>query len=296
LDYQKFSKRDKILLGCKGTTGTQASFLELFDGDAEKVKALDLLTAQEMGYEKTVPVSGQTYSRKLDSEIMDILRGVAESAAKFSSDIRLLQHLKEIEEPFEKNQIGSSAMAYKRNPMRSERIAALSRFVIANSLNAPLTAAAQWFERTLDDSANRRLAISEGFLAVDSILNIYLNVAAGLVVYPNVVRKRLDEEIPFMATENILMNAVKKGGDRQELHEKIRRLSMEAAEEIKLRGRPNDLLERLAADADFNLTREELKDILKPEKYIGLCETQVEEFLANLNAGDSALDNYELEF
>ena len=296
LDYQKFDKREKILLGCKGTTGTQASFLELFNGDAEKVKALDLAIAREMGYEKTAPVSGQTYSRKLDSEIMDILRGAAESAAKFSSDIRLLQHLKEIEEPFEKNQIGSSAMAYKRNPMRSERIAALSRFVIANSLNAPLTAAAQWFERTLDDSANRRLAISESFLAVDSILNIYLNIAVGLVVYPNVIRKRIDEEIPFMATENILMNAVKKGGDRQELHEKIRLRSIEAAEEVKLRGRPNDLLERLAADADFNLTREELRDILKPEKYIGLCEMQVDEFLASLKVEDPALDNYELEF
>ena len=267
------------LLGSKGTTGTQASFLELFDGDNEKVKRLDRLIAEKMGYSGCFPVSGQTYSRKLDSQILNILSGIAQSAAKFSNDIRLLQHLKEVEEPFEKHQIGSSAMAYKRNPMRSERIASLARYVMVDALNPAVTAATQWFERTLDDSANKRLSVPEAFLAVDAILNLYLNVADGLVVYPKVIEQRLRKELPFMATENIMMDAVKRGADRQELHERIRVHSMEASRVVKEEGGENDLLRRIAGDPAFGVTEEELEDILKPEKYTGRAAQQTEEFL-----------------
>lgn len=267
------------LLGSKGTTGTQASFLELFDGDQEKVRRLDGIIAEKMGFQACYAVSGQTYSRKLDSRVLAVLSGVAQSAAKFSNDIRLLQHLKEVEEPFEKNQIGSSAMAYKRNPMRSERIASLARYVIVDSLNPCITAATQWFERTLDDSANKRISIPEAFLAVDGILNLYGNVADGLVVYPKVIRRHLESELPFMATENILMDAVKRGGDRQKLHERIRIHSMAAARVVKEEGGKNDLLDRIASDSAFGVTREELNRIVRPENFVGRAPQQTDEFL-----------------
>ena len=268
------------LLGSKGTTGTQASFLELFDGDHEKCKMLDRKIAEKMGYKACFPVSGQTYSRKLDSQFLNVLAGIAQSAAKFSNDIRLLQHLKEVEEPFEKNQIGSSAMAYKRNPMRSERIGSLSRYVMVDVLNGYFTTATQWFERTLDDSANKRLSIPEAFLAVDGILSLYANVADGLVVYPKVIEQRLRKELPFMATENIMMDAVKKrGADRQQLHEKIREHSMAASRVVKVEGGENDLLERIAADEAFGVTIEGLEKILKPENYTGRAKEQTEDFL-----------------
>ena len=271
------------LLGSKGTTGTQASFLELFEGDHEKVKALDKKIADKMGYQGCFPVSGQTYSRKLDTQILNVLSSIAQSAAKFSNDIRLLQHLKEIEEPFEKNQIGSSAMAYKRNPMRSERIGSLSRYVMVDVLNGAFTTATQWFERTLDDSANKRLSVPEAFLAVDAILNLYANVADGLVVYPKVIEQRLRKELPFMATENIMMDAVKyRGADRQVLHERIRVHSMAASKVIKEEGGENDLLERIAADPAFGVTLEELESILQPEKYTGRAKEQTEEFLRDV--------------
>ena len=268
------------LLGSKGTTGTQASFLELFDGDHEKCKMLDRKIAEKMGYKACFPVSGQTYSRKLDSQFLNVLAGIAQSAAKFSNDIRLLQHLKEVEEPFEKNQIGSSAMAYKRNPMRSERIGSLSRYVMVDVLNGYFTTATQWFERTLDDSANKRLSVPEAFLAVDGILSLYANVADGLVVYPKVIEQRLRKELPLMATENIMMDAVKKrGADRQQLHEKIREHSMAASRVVKVEGGENDLLERIAADEAFGVTLEELEKILKPENYTGRAKEQTEDFL-----------------
>lgn len=268
-----------MLLGCKGTTGTQASFMELFEGNQEKVKRVDTMIAEKMGFHKCFPVSGQTYSRKTDTRVANLLAGIAQSAHKFSNDIRLLQHLKEIEEPFEKNQIGSSAMAYKRNPMRSERIASLARYVMMNALNPAITAATQWFERTLDDSANKRLSIPEAFLAIDGILDLYLNVVDGLVVYDKVIKKRLMSELPFMATENIMMDAVKAGGDRQELHEKIRELSMEAGKNVKQNGMENNLLELIAEDESFGLSLEDLEKTMNPENYIGRCKEQVEEFL-----------------
>ena len=267
------------LLGSKGTTGTQASFLELFDGDIGKVRKLDSLIAEKMGFDGCYAVSGQTYSRKVDTRVLNILSGIAQSAHKFSNDIRLLQHLKEIEEPFEKNQIGSSAMAYKRNPMRSERIAALSNFVIAGVLNPAITASTQWFERTLDDSANKRLSVSESFLATDGILELYMNITSGLVVYPKVINARLMSELPFMATENIMMDAVKRGGDRQELHERIRTHSMEAGRMVKVEGKPNDLLERIAGDPAFGTTMEELQSIMNPRNFVGRAPEQVTEFL-----------------
>ncbi len=267
------------LLGSKGTTGTQASFLELFDGDQETIDRIDPMIAEKMGFEACYPVSGQTYSRKVDTRVLNVLAGIAASAHKFSNDIRLLQHLKEVEEPFEKTQIGSSAMAYKRNPMRSERIASLSRFVICDALNPAITSATQWFERTLDDSANKRLSVPEGFLAVDGILDLCLNVVDGLVVYPKVIEKRLMSELPFMATENIMMDAVKAGGDRQELHERIRELSMEAGKTVKVEGKENNLLELIAADPAFNLTMEELQKTMDPAKYVGRAPRQVEVFL-----------------
>ena len=267
------------LLGSKGTTGTQASFLDLFDNDHEKVKELDRRIASKMGYNGCFAVSGQTYSRKLDTQILNVLSSIAQSAAKFSNDIRLLQHLKEIEEPFEKNQIGSSAMAYKRNPMRSERIGSLSRYVMVDVLNASFTTATQWFERTLDDSANKRISVPEAFLATNAILNLYANVADGLVVYEKVIEQRLKKELPFMATENIMMDAVKRGGDRQVLHEKIREHSMAASKVIKEDGGENDLLQRIANDPEFGVTLEELQSILKPEKYTGRAKEQTEEFL-----------------
>ena len=267
------------LLGSKGTTGTQASFLELFDGDHEKVKALEEKIAKEMGFTATVPVSGQTYSRKLDYSVVSTLSGIAQSASKFATDLRLLCHLKEVEEPFEKNQIGSSAMPYKRNPMRCERICSLARYVIVDVGNPAITAATQWFERTLDDSANKRLSVPEAFLAVDAILNIWANVAGGLVVHPKVIEKHVLEELPFMASENIMMDAVKRGGDRQQLHERIRVLSQEAGYAVKELGQPNDLIDRIAADPAFGMSREELSAHLDPSAYIGRCPEQVEEFL-----------------
>lgn len=267
------------LLGCKGTTGTQASFLELFEDDHEKCKELDRRIAKKMGYSACFAVSGQTYSRKLDTQVLNVLSGIAQSAAKFSNDIRLLQHLKEVEEPFEKNQIGSSAMAYKRNPMRSERIGSLSRYVMVDVLNGAFTTATQWFERTLDDSANKRLSIPEAFLAIDGILNLYANVTDGLVVYPKVIEQRLRKELPFMATENIMMDAVKRGGDRQELHEKIRQHSMAASRVVKEEGGENDLLERIANDKSFGVTLEELEAILQPSKYVGRAPQQTTDFL-----------------
>lgn len=267
------------LLGSKGTTGTQASFLELFEGDHEKCRQLDKKIAEKMGYNGCFAVSGQTYSRKLDSKFLAVLSGIAQSASKFSNDIRLLQHLKEVEEPFEKNQIGSSAMAYKRNPMRSERITSLSRYVMCDVLNPAITAATQWFERTLDDSANKRISVAEAFLGVDAILNLYANVANGLVVYEKVIEQRLRKELPFMATENIMMDAVKRGADRQVLHERIRVHSMAASKVIKEEGGENDLLERIAADDAFGVTLDELKSIISPEKYVGRAPQQTEEFL-----------------
>jgi len=272
------------LLGSKGTTGTQASFLELFDGDHQKVKKLDNIIAEKMGYTSCFAVSGQTYSRKLDSQMLSILSGIAQSAAKFSNDIRLLQHLKEIEEPFEKNQIGSSAMAYKRNPMRSERIASLSRYVIIDSLNPYITEATQWFERTLDDSANKRISVPEAFLAVDAILNLYSNVADGLVVYPKVISQHLCRELPFMATENIMMDAAKRGADRQQLHERIRIHSMAASKVVKEEGGENDLLRRIADDPIFGVTLNELQKIVSPEKYVGRAPQQTEEFISEVVA------------
>ncbi len=270
------------LLGSKGTTGTQASFLELFDGDQDKIRQIDKKIANKMGFSDCFPVSGQTYSRKIDTRVLNILAGIAASAHKFSNDIRLLQHLKEVEEPFEKNQIGSSAMAYKRNPMRSERIASLANYVMADALNPAITSATQWFERTLDDSANKRISIPEGFLAIDGILDLYLNVVDGLVVYPKVIEKRLMSELPFMATENIMMDAVKAGGDRQELHEKIRQLSMEAGKNVKENGLDNNLLELIAADPAFNMSLSDLKKTMDPTKYVGRSKEQVEEFLTDV--------------
>lgn len=268
------------LLGSKGTTGTQASFLALFNGDHEKVKKLEMLIAEKLGFKNVIPVSGQTYSRKQDSRILNALSAVAQSAYKFSNDMRLLANLKEMEEPFEKNQIGSSAMAYKRNPMRSERISSLARYVIVDALNPAITASTQWFERTLDDSANKRISLPEAFLAVDAILNIYNNIADGIVVYPKIIRKRILEELPFMATENILMEAVKRGGDRQVLHERIRVHSMEASKMVKEEGKPNDLIKRIADDPLFDISLEELDKVLAPENYIGRSKEQVEEFLS----------------
>ncbi len=270
------------LLGCKGTTGTQASFLELFNGDHETIKKIDPMIAEKMGFEGCYPVSGQTYSRKVDSRVLNVLAGIAQSAHKFSNDIRLLQHLKEVEEPFEKNQIGSSAMAYKRNPMRSERIASLANYVMADAMNPMMTASTQWFERTLDDSANKRISVPEAFLAVDGILDPYLNVVDGLVVYPKVIYKHMMAELPFMATENIMMDAVKAGGDRQELHERIRELSMEAGRNVKVEGQDNNLLELIAADPAFNLSLEDLKKSMDPARYTGRAKEQVEEFLAEV--------------
>ncbi len=267
------------LLGSKGTTGTQASFLELFEGDQETIDKIDPMIAEKMGFKECYPVSGQTYSRKVDTRVLNVLAGIAASAHKFSNDIRLLQHLKEVEEPFEKSQIGSSAMAYKRNPMRSERIASLSRFVMVDALNPAITSATQWFERTLDDSANKRLSVPEGFLAIDGILDLCLNVVDGLVVYPKVIEKRLRSELPFMATENIMMDAVKAGGDRQELHERIRELSMEAGKTVKVEGKDNNLLELIAVDPAFNLTLEELEKTMDPAKYTGRAAVQVDAFL-----------------
>ncbi|MEF2734945.1 MAG: adenylosuccinate lyase, partial [Blautia sp.] len=267
------------LLGSKGTTGTQASFLELFDGDQETIDKIDPMIAEKMGFKECYPVSGQTYSRKVDTRVLNVLAGIAASAHKFSNDIRLLQHLKEVEEPFEKSQIGSSAMAYKRNPMRSERIASLSRFVMVDALNPAITSATQWFERTLDDSANKRLSVPEGFLAIDGILDLCLNVVDGLVVYPKVIEKRLRSELPFMATENIMMDAVKAGGDRQELHERIRELSMEAGKNVKVEGKDNNLLELIAADPAFNMSLEDLQKTMDPAKYTGRAAVQVENFL-----------------
>lgn len=272
------------LRGAKGTTGTQASFLELFDGDYEKVKTLDKTVANKMGYDDVFQVTGQTYSRKIDSQVINILAGIAQSATKFSNDIRLLQHLKEVEEPFEKHQIGSSAMAYKRNPMRSERIASLSRYVIADMINPAMTVSGQWFERTLDDSANKRIAVPEAFLAIDAVLNLCANVSDGLVVYPKVIEQRLMKELPFMATENIMMDAVKKGGNRQELHEKIRIHSLEAAKMVKVEGKENDLVDRIANDPSFGITKEEILAVLKPELYVGCAPMQVDEFLKEIVA------------
>lgn len=270
------------LLGCKGTTGTQASFMELFNGDHEKCKALDRKIAEKMGFDACYPVSGQTYSRKVDSRVLSVLAGLAQSAHKFSNDIRLLQHMKEVEEPFEKTQIGSSAMAYKRNPMRSERMASLANYLMSDVMNPQITAATQWFERTLDDSANRRIAVSEAFLAADSILELYINITDGLVVYPKVIESHLMAELPFMASENIMMDAVKAGGDRQELHERIRELSMEAGKVVKEEGKPNDLLDRIAADplfAKLGVTKESLTKALDPKDYVGRAPEQVAEFL-----------------
>ena len=279
LEYVKGSLK---LLGSKGTTGTQASFLELFDGDQETIDKIDPMIAKKMGFETCYPVSGQTYSRKVDTRVVNVLAGIAASAHKMSNDIRLLQHLKEIEEPFEKTQIGSSAMAYKRNPMRSERIASLSRYVMVDAMNPAITSATQWFERTLDDSANKRLSVPEGFLAIDGILDLCLNVVDGLVVYPKVIEKRLMSELPFMATENIMMDAVKAGGDRQELHERIRELSMEAGRNVKEKGLDNKLLELIAADPAFNLSLEELQKTMDPAKYVGRAPVQVEAYLNNV--------------
>ena len=267
------------LLGCKGTTGTGASFLELFEGDVEKVKKLEKMIAEKMGFDGAYPVSGQTYSRKVDYMVLSALSGIAQSAHKFSNDIRLLSHLKEVDEPFESGQIGSSAMAYKRNPMRSERIASLARYVISDTLNPAMTASEQWFERTLDDSANRRIAIPEAFLAVDGILSLYINIISGMKVYPMQAERHLRDELPFMATENILMHCVKLGGDRQQLHEAIRQHSVAAAREVKEFGRPNDLIERILADGRFGLTRDDLDGILVPENFIGIAPIQTEEYL-----------------
>jgi len=269
------------LLGSKGTTGTQASFLNLFDGDHEKVKKLEQLIAEKIGFKNVFAVSGQTYPRKLDSRVLGVLSGIAQSAYKFSNDMRLLQSMKEMEEPFEEKQIGSSAMAYKRNPMRCERISSLARYVIVDALNPAITASTQWFERTLDDSANKRISVPEAFLATDAILNIYINVASGLVVYPKVITKHVMDELPFMATENIMMEAVKRGGDRQELHEQIREHSMDAGKRVKVDGESNDLIERIAKDPLFGMSLEELNSVLEPKNYIGRCPEQVVEFIEN---------------
>lgn len=281
MDYEELESRlaNLSLLGQKGTTGTQASFMDLFNGDGEKIDQLEQMIAHEMGFERVVPVSGQTYSRKVDAQILNTLSGIAQSAYKFANDLRILASFKEMEEPFEEHQIGSSAMPYKRNPMRSERICALARYVITNSLNPAYTASTQWFERTLDDSANKRIAVAEAFLAVDSILNIYINVADGLVVYPKMIEQRVMRELPFMATENIMMEAVKKGADRQEMHERIRQHSLAAAEQVKVFGRENDLVSRIAADPAFGLTEEEIRRVLDPALFIGRCPQQVERFL-----------------
>ncbi len=278
LEHVLFSMK---LLGSKGTTGTQASFMSLFDNDSDKVKKLDKIIAAKMGYQSVYPVSGQTYTRKQDSRVLNVLSGIAQSASKFATDIRLLQSMKEIEEPFEKTQIGSSAMAYKRNPMRCERICSLARYVIVDTLNPAITASTQWFERTLDDSANKRISVPEAFLAVDAILNIYINVVSGLVVYPKVIEKHIQQELPFMATENIMMEAVKKGGDRQELHERIRVHSMEAGKQVKQFGLQNDLVKRIAADSMFGLSEEEILDVMEPSNYIGRSPEQVVEFIEN---------------
>ena len=288
------------LLGCKGTTGTQASFLELFNGDQDKIRQIDKKIATKMGFEACVPVSGQTYSRKVDTRVLNVLAGIAASAHKFSNDIRLLQHLKEVEEPFEKSQIGSSAMAYKRNPMRSERIASLANYVMVTALNPAITSATQWFERTLDDSANKRLSVPESFLAIDGILDLYLNVVDGLVVYDKVIEKRLMSELPFMATENIMMDAVKAGGDRQELHERIRELSMEAGAVVKNEGGKNDLIERIAKEPMFGMSLEDLQKVLDPKKYVGRAPQQTEEYINEvvkpvIEANkDGLIDNAEL--
>lgn len=281
LDDVEYILSSMKLLGSKGTTGTQASFMELFDNDSEKVKKLEKLIAEKMGFESVYPVSGQTYTRKQDSRVLNVLAGIAQSASKFSYDMRLLQSMKEIEEPFEEKQIGSSAMAYKRNPMRAERIDSLARYVIVDSLNPAITAATQWFERTLDDSANKRISVPEAFLAVDAILNIYINIAGGLVVYPKVIEKHVLDELPFMATENILMEAVKRGGDRQELHERIRVHSMEAGRQVKVLGLKNDLVDRIADDPVFGLTRDEILNVMKPSNFIGRAAEQVTEFIEN---------------
>ena len=270
------------LLGSKGTTGTQASFLELFDGDHAKCRQLDQMIAEKMGFTSCYPVSGQTYSRKVDFRVLSVLAGIAQSAHKFTNDIRMLQHMKEVEEPFEKHQIGSSAMAYKRNPMRSERIASLADYVISDLMNPMLVSSTQWFERTLDDSANKRLSVPEGFLAIDGILDLYLNVVDGLVVYPKVIRKHLMAELPFMATENIMMDAVKAGGDRQELHEKIRQLSMQAGKTVKEEGKDNNLLELIAADPSFHLSLQDLEASMQPERYVGRAPKQTEEFITEV--------------
>ena len=283
LDFEQleFQISQMKLLGSKGTTGTQASFMDLFEGDTDKVKALDKKITEKMGYTDFYPVSGQTYSRKVDTQVLFVLSGIAQSAAKFTNDLRLLQHLKEVEEPFEKNQIGSSAMAYKRNPMRSERISSLARYVMADVMNPTITAATQWFERTLDDSANKRISVAEAFLATDAILELYINVADGMVVYPKMIEKHLMAELPFMATENIMMEAVKRGGDRQELHERIRVHSMDAGKIVKQDGGENDLLERIANDPAFGVTLDQLKAIMKPELYVGRAPQQTEEFVEN---------------
>ena len=279
MENLEFQTDQLRLRGAKGTTGTQASFMELFEGDEEKVKELEKLVAEQMGFEKCVAVSGQTYSRKTDAYMLAALSGVAQSACKFANDLRILQSFEEMEEPFEKNQIGSSAMPYKRNPMRSERICALARYVIQDGVNPAMTAATQWFERTLDDSANKRIAVAEAFLAVDAILEIYINVTAGLVVYDRVVRRRVMEKLPFMSTENIMMEAVKRGGNRQELHEALREHSHAAARRVKLEGGSNDLIDRVVADPLFPLTREEIDAQMAPEKYVGRAPSQVTEFL-----------------
>ena len=279
------------LLGSKGTTGTQASFKELFEGDEDKINQIDPMIAEKMGFKECYPVSGQTYSRKVDTRVLNVLAGIAASAHKMSNDIRLLQHLKEVEEPFEKSQIGSSAMAYKRNPMRSERIASLSRYVIVDALNPAITSATQWFERTLDDSANKRLSVPEGFLAIDGILDLCLNVVDGLVVYPKVIHKHLMAELPFMATENIMMDAVKAGGDRQELHERIRELSMEAGRNVKVNGKENNLLELIAEDPAFGLSLEDLQKTMDPSRYVGRAPEQVDMFLSRVV--NPILDKYQ---
>lgn len=284
MDLKEIERRisDLQLLGSKGTTGTQASFMELFEGNTDKIKQLEKMIAEEMGFESCVPVSGQTYSRKVDSFVVNALAGIAQSCSKFSNDMRILQSFKEMEEPFEKSQIGSSAMAYKRNPMRSERITSLSRYLMVDVLNPAFTAGTQWFERTLDDSANKRISVAEAFLAADAILNIMINVTSGMVVYPKIVRKRVMAELPFMATENIMMDAVKKGGDRQALHEKIRQYSMEAGKKVKEEGLENDLCERILADPMFMITKEEMNAIMAPENFTGRSAQQVEEFVSEL--------------
>ena len=281
MDLKEIERRisDLQLLGSKGTTGTQASFMELFEGDTDKIKQLEKMIAEEMGFESCVPVSGQTYSRKVDYFVVNALAGIAQSCSKFSNDMRILQSFKEMEEPFEKSQIGSSAMAYKRNPMRSERITSLSRYLMVDVLNPAFTAGTQWFERTLDDSANKRISVAEAFLAADAILNIMINVTSGMVVYPKIVRKRVMAELPFMATENIMMDAVKKGGDRQDLHEKIRVYSMEAGKTVKMEGKENNLAELIAGDPAFGLTLEEINAVMKPENFVGRAPQQVEDFL-----------------